>query len=83
MEKNLFEAISTCFNKADHLCWIHVKGNICQKLESLCIEIPNEYMCEIFGKTSGTNKVKGLLDGTSEDLFELKWKRLPEIWKGR
>ena len=83
MEKNLFEAISTCFNKADRLCWIHVKGNICQKLESLCIEIPTEYVYEIFGKISGTNKVKGLLDVTSEDLFELEWKRLPEIWKGR
>ena len=58
-EKNLFEAISTCFNKADHLlCWISVKGNISQKLESLCIETPNECMCEIFGKTSGTTKVK-------------------------
>ena len=83
MEKKLFEAISTCFNKADHLCWIHVKGNICQKLESLCIEIPTEYVCEIFGKISGINKVKELLDVTSEDLFELEWKRLPEIWKGR
>ena len=30
-EKNLFEGISTCFNKADHLlCWIHVKDNISQ-----------------------------------------------------
>ena len=83
-EKNLFEAISTCFNKADHLlCWIHVKDNISQKLESLCIETPNEYMCEIFGKTSGTTKVKELLDVTSEDQFELEWKRLEEIWKGR
>ena len=40
-------------------------------------------MCEIFGKTSGTTKVKGLLDVTSEDQFELEWKRLEEIWKGR
>ena len=83
-EKKLFEAISTCFNKADHLlCWIQVKDNISQKLESLCIETPNEYMCEIFGKTSGTTKVKELLDVTSEDQFELEWKRLEEIWKGR
>ena len=80
----MFEAISTCFNKADHLLyWIHVKDNISQKLESLCIETPNEYMCEIFGKTSGTTKVKELLDVTSEDQFELEWKRLEEIWKGR
>ena len=40
-------------------------------------------MCEIFGKTSGTTKVKELLDVTSEDQFELEWKRLEEIWKGR
>ena len=40
-------------------------------------------MCEIFGKTSGTTKVKGLLDVTPEDQFELKWKRLEEIWRGR
>ena len=79
-EKKLFEAISTCFNKADHLlCWIQVKDNISQKLESLCIETPNEYICEIFGKTSGTTKVKRLLDVTSEDQFELEWKRLEEI----
>ena len=49
-EKKLFEAISTCFNKANHfLCWIHVKDNISQKLESLCIETPNENICEILG----------------------------------
>ena len=40
-------------------------------------------MCEIFGKTSGTTKVKGFLDVTSEDQFEFEWKRLEEIWKGR
>ena len=40
-------------------------------------------MCEKFGKTSGTTKVKGLLDVTSEDQFELEWKKLEEIWKGR
>ena len=31
--KYMFEAISTCFNKADLFCWIHVKDNISQKLE--------------------------------------------------
>ena len=83
-EKKLFKAISTCFNKADHLLdWTHVKDNVSPKLESLCIETPNECMCEIFGKTSGTTKVKGLLDVTSEDQCHLEWKRLEEIWLGR
>ena len=27
--------------------------------------------------------MKGFLDVTSEDQFELEWKRLEEIWKGR
>ena len=82
--KKMFEAIGTCFNNADHLlCWIHVKDNISQKLESECIETPNEYMCEIFGKTLGTTKVKRLLDVTSEDHFELEWKILEVIWKDR
>ena len=45
--------------------------------------IPNEYMCEIFGKTAGITKVKVFLDVTSEDQFQLGWKRLEEIWKGR
>ena len=40
-------------------------------------------MCEIFGKASGTTKVIGLLDVTSEDQFELEWKRLEEILKRR
>ena len=76
----MFEAIRTCFNKADHLlCWVHVKDDISQKLESFIHEAPSE----IFRKTSGTNKVKALLDVTLEDQFELEWKRLPEIWKGR
>ena len=76
----MLEAIRTCFNKADHfLCWIHVKDDISQKLESFIHEAPSE----IFRKTSGTNKVKALLDVTLEDQFELEWKTLPEIWKGR
>ena len=76
----MFEAIRTYFNKADHLLyWVHVKDDIFQKLESFIHEAPNE----IFRKTSGTNKVKALLDVTLEDQFELEWKRLLEMWKGR
>ena len=76
----MFEAIRTYFNKADHLlCWVHVKDDISQKLESFIHEAPNE----IFRKTSGTNKVKALLDVTLEDQFELEWKRLLEMGKGR
>ena len=76
----MFEAIRTYFNKADHLlCWVHVKDDISQKPESFIHEAPNE----IFRKTSGTNKVKALLDVTLEDQFELEWKRLLEMWKGR
>ena len=76
----MFEAIRTCFNKADQLlCWVHVKDDISQKLESFIHEAPNE----IFRKTSGTNKVKTLLDVTLEDQFELEWKRLLEMWEDR
>ena len=76
----MFEAIRTCFNKADQLlCWVHVKDDISQKLESFIHEAPNE----IFRKTSGTKKVKALLDVTLEDQFELEWKRLLEMWEGR
>ena len=40
-------------------------------------------MGEVFGKTSGNIKIKGLLDCFEENEFLAKWKDLEEKWKKR
>ena len=81
-ELNVYSAFKSCFNKAQHLlCWIHAKENIENKLSKLQVKDKNIYMEEIFGKTSGNIKIKGLLDCFEENEFLAEWKNLEEKWK--
>ena len=41
------------------------------------------YMEEVFEKTSGNIKIKGLLDSFEENEFLAEWKNLEEKWKKR
>ena len=81
---HVYSAFKSCFNKAQHLlCWIHVKENIENKLSKLQVKDKAIYMEEVFGKTSGNIKIKGLLDCFEENEFLAEWKDLEEKWKKR
>ena len=83
-KENLSRALKICFPQADNLlCWIHVRDNIQRKLSSLGEKETERYMVEIFGKKSGSIKIKGLLDVNSPEEFELKWKKLENEWSNR
>ena len=61
----------------------HAKENIENKLSKLQVKDKNIYMEEIFRKTSGNIKTKGLLDCFEENEFVAEWKNLEEKWKKR
>ena len=63
------------------MCWIHSKENIENKLSKLQVKDKNVYLEDIFGKTSGNTKIKGLLDCFEENEFLAEWNNLEEKWK--
>ena len=81
-ELNVYSAFKSCFNKAQHLlCWFHAKENIENKLSKLQVKYKNVYLEDIFRKTSGNTKIKGLLDCFEENEFLAEWNNLEEKWK--
>ena len=82
-ERNVYEAMKSCFSDADHLlCSIHMLDNIKSKCVDLKIDSA-AFVSEIFGVKSGEVKVKGLVDCVSDEEFEKEHERLTQIWKIR
>ena len=70
-ETALSDALSDCFPGAVHLrCFLHFRKNIETKLASLGVKEHKQYIAEIFGQQEGTVYEMGLLDATSEDMFD-------------
>ena len=82
-ERNVYEAMKSCFSQADHLlCTIHMLDNIKSKCVDLKID-STAFVAEIFGVKSGEVKVKGLIDCVSDQEFEQEYKRLTKVWQTR
>jgi len=85
-ETALYQAFYMQLSEATHLrCFRHFRANLVTKLTSLGIpsEIINQYMKDIFGKTtSGVHEVE-LIDMTNEEEFEQRVKSLHEVWDQR
>ena len=77
---NVSSAFNSWFNKAQHLlCWIHKRENIENKLSKLQVKDKNIYIEEVFGKTSGNIKIKGLLDCFWREWVEVEKERTRRI----
>ena len=69
--------------EATHLhCFRHFRANLVSKLTSLGLpsEVINQYMKDVFGRTTeGVHEV-GLVDMTNEEEFEQRIEALHETW---
>lgn len=83
-ENALSDALSDSFPGAIHLrCFLHFRKNVESKLASLGVKEHKQYIDEIFGKQEGTVYEMGLLDATSEDMFDAILASLQEPWAKR
>ncbi|PFX13242.1 hypothetical protein AWC38_SpisGene22695 [Stylophora pistillata] len=70
-ESALSDALSDSFPGATHLrCFLHFRKNIETKLVTHGVKDHKQYIEEIFGKQEGATYEMGLLDTTSEDMFD-------------
>ena len=71
-QEALIDAFSHCFPNAVQLrCFIHFKRNVSEKLKEYGIptSVAEEFLCDIFGKHSGSMYNEGLVDCTSDKDF--------------
>ena len=85
-DANLYTCFHDCFLSARHLlCDIHMMDNIKNKLKTLNItgQVADEFIKDIFGKQVGQTKIKGLVDCTSPEMYDVKFHELQNKWKNR
>jgi len=63
--------------------FLHFRKNVESKLASLGVKEHKQYIDEIFGKQEKTVYEMGLLDATSEDMFDAILASLQEPWAKR
>ena len=82
-ETQLYQAFQMQLPEATHLrCFRHFRANLVSKLTSLGLpsEVINQYMKDVFGRTTeGVHEV-GLVDMTNEEEFEQRIEALHETW---
>ena len=85
-ETQLYQAFQMQLPEAIHLrCFRHFRANLVSKLTSLGLpsDVINQYMKDVFGKTTeGVHEV-GLVDMMNEEEFEQRIEALHETWDQR
>ena len=82
-EKALWDGFGWTLANAQHLlCDLHMKDNIAAKLQELCIrgETAQILMTDIFGKTAGSERIRGLIDEVSSDTLDSAMCNLRDKW---
>ena len=82
-EKALWDGFGWTLANARHLlCDLHMKDNIAAKLVELGIrgETTQIFMTDIFGKTAGSERIRGLIDEASSDALDPAMENLKAKW---
>ena len=85
-QEALIDAFSHCFPNAVQLrCFIHFKRNVSEKLKEYGIptSVAEEFLCDIFGKHSGSMYNEGLVDCTSDKDFGERLEKCRAVWNAR
>ena len=83
-EQALVEAFQCQFSSSDHLtCSIHVRKNTKAKLQELGIAERPKYtiLNDLFGKKEGSHYTEGLVDSSSDTMYDAVFDTLVENWK--
>ena len=83
-EKPRIDSFNHEFGFAQHLtCFIHVRRNIKEKLQSYCIpsDVAQQVMNDIFGQRRGTIFEEGIVDAVDTDDFQHKLESLETKWR--
>ena len=82
-EKSLWDGFGWTLANARHLlCNLHMKDNIAAKLQELGIrgETAQIFMTDIFGKTAGSERIRGLIDEASSEALDSAMENLKAKW---
>ena len=85
-ETQLYETFQMQLPQAIHLrCFRHFRANLVSKLTSLGLpsEVINQYMTDVFGRTTEGLHEVGLVDMTDEEEFKQRTEALHETWDQR
>ena len=82
-EKSLWDGFGWTLANARHLLFnLHMKDNIAAKLQELGIrgETAQIFMTDIFGKTAGSERTRGLIDEASSEALDSAMENLKAKW---